>query len=109
MQISALNLPGVKLVVPKRFTDARGSFSEIWIDRHFREEIANVAFVQDNESVSVRKGTVRGLLFQLRPIVSCFPRKTKGAPARVICRASLTTRDEQESSFEQERFRTESE
>jgi dTDP-4-dehydrorhamnose 3,5-epimerase len=67
MQICPLNLPGVKLIVPKRFTDARGSFSEIWVDRHFREEIAHVAFVQDNESVSVRKGTVRGLHFQKPP------------------------------------------
>ena len=61
------DVPGVKLFVPKRMTDPRGSFSEFWADRWFCEEIADVAFVQDNLSVSTRKGTVRGLHFQKTP------------------------------------------
>jgi dTDP-4-dehydrorhamnose 3,5-epimerase len=67
MKFREFDLPDLKLVVPIQFTDARGSFSEIWVDRWFREEIADLAFVQDNQSVSTRKGTVRGLHFQKPP------------------------------------------
>jgi hypothetical protein len=62
-----LKIPDVKLIVPKRFGDVRGYFSEIWSDRRFREEVANVTFVQDNQSMSAKKGTVRGLHFQKPP------------------------------------------
>jgi dTDP-4-dehydrorhamnose 3,5-epimerase len=67
MKFREFDVRDVKLIVPRRFNDARGSFSEIWIDRWFREEIADVTFVQDNLSASVRKGTVRGLHFQKPP------------------------------------------
>ena len=67
MKTRLFDVPGVKLFVPKRMIDPRGSFSEIWVDRWFREEIADVVFVQDNLSVSTRKGTVRGLHFQKPP------------------------------------------
>jgi dTDP-4-dehydrorhamnose 3,5-epimerase len=67
MEIFEFEIPDVKLIVSKRFSDARGFFSQIWSDRQFREEIADVAFVQDNQSVSARKGTLRGLHFQKPP------------------------------------------
>jgi len=67
MNVHELDVPGLKLIVPKRFSDPRGYFSETWSDRQFREEIADAAFVQDNQSVSVRKGTLRGLHFQKPP------------------------------------------
>jgi dTDP-4-dehydrorhamnose 3,5-epimerase len=67
MGIRELEIPEVKLIVPKRFSDVRGYFSETWSDRLFREEVANVNFVQDNQSVSARKGTLRGLHFQKPP------------------------------------------
>ena len=62
-----MKIPDVKLIVPKRFGDVRGYFSEIWSDRRFREEVAIVTFVQDNQSMSAKKGTVRGLHFQKPP------------------------------------------
>jgi dTDP-4-dehydrorhamnose 3,5-epimerase len=67
MVIRKFEIPDVKLFVPKRFTDVRGSFVETWSDRLFRREIANEAFVQDNQSVSTKKGTLRGLHFQKPP------------------------------------------
>jgi len=67
MDIRKFKIPDVKLIVPKRFGDGRGYFSEIWSDRRFREEVANVTFVQDNQSMSAKKGTVRGLHFQKPP------------------------------------------
>jgi dTDP-4-dehydrorhamnose 3,5-epimerase-like enzyme len=79
MKICVFDVPGVKLFVPKRMTDPRGSFSEFWADRWFCEEIADVAFVQDNLSVSTRKGTVRGLHFQKPPLL----RQIGAHPARI--------------------------
>ena len=67
MIIRKLEIPDVKLIVPKRFTDARGYFTETWNDRWFRRESANETFVQDNQSVSAKKGTLRGLHFQKPP------------------------------------------
>lgn len=60
-------LPGVFRVVPARFGDSRGYFSEVFKDGWFRENVADVSFVQDNESLSATVGTVRGLHFQLEP------------------------------------------
>jgi len=67
MDTQALEIPDVRLIMPNRFGDARGYFTETWSDRRFRQEIANVTFVQDNQSVSTKKGTLRGLHFQKPP------------------------------------------
>jgi len=67
MDIREFEIPDVKLIVPTRFTDARGYFAETWSDQLFRREIANETFVQDNQSVSAKKGTLRGLHFQRPP------------------------------------------
>ncbi len=67
MDIQECEIADVKLITPKQFTDARGSFCEIWSDRRFRSDVENVTFVQDNQSVSRLKGTVRGLHFQRPP------------------------------------------
>jgi dTDP-4-dehydrorhamnose 3,5-epimerase len=67
MKFREFEVPDLKLLVPRRFADARGSFSEVWVDSWFREVIADVAFVQDNQALSTRKGTVRGLHFQKPP------------------------------------------
>ena len=67
MEIRAFDIPGLRLLVPKRFTDVRGAFTETWSDRVFRDQVANVSFVQDNQSSSARAGTIRGLHFQRPP------------------------------------------
>src|SRR5580700_3426391 len=67
MIVSDFKISEVKLIVPKRFADIRGIFIETWSDKLFRSEIANESFVQDNQSMSVKKGTVRGLHFQKAP------------------------------------------
>jgi dTDP-4-dehydrorhamnose 3,5-epimerase len=67
MDIRKFKIPDIALIIPKRFGDARGYFSEIWSDYLFREKVADVAFVQDNQSKSTKKGTVRGLHFQKPP------------------------------------------
>ena len=67
MQITATEIPDVKLVRPKKHGDARGFFSEVW-----RQDVAQAAgiagpFVQDNHSFSAEAGVVRGLHFQKPP------------------------------------------
>lgn len=67
MNIGEFDIPDLKLIIPKRFSDFRGSFQETWSDTPFREKIGDVTFVQDNQSNSIKKGTVRGLHFQKPP------------------------------------------
>jgi dTDP-4-dehydrorhamnose 3,5-epimerase len=67
MDINKFEIPDLKVIIPRRFGDVRGYFSETWSDRLFRVEVANVTFVQDNQSMSAKKGTLRGLHFQKPP------------------------------------------
>ncbi|MCW8280578.1 MULTISPECIES: dTDP-4-dehydrorhamnose 3,5-epimerase [Agrobacterium] len=67
MRLEALTIPGLKKITPARFGDSRGYFSEVFKREWFRENIADVEFVQDNESLSAQAGTVRGLHFQTAP------------------------------------------
>jgi dTDP-4-dehydrorhamnose 3,5-epimerase len=65
--VTPLAIPDVLLVQPRKFVDHRGYFVETFSRREFaRLGIAN-NFVQDNQSLSLRRGTVRGLHFQLPP------------------------------------------
>ena len=59
-------IPGVWIIEPKVFKDARGYFMEAWKKAEFEEHIGKVEFVQDNEYCS-SKGVLRGLHYQLAP------------------------------------------
>ena len=59
-------IPGVWIIEPKVFKDARGYFMEAWKKAEFEEHIGKVEFVQDNESCS-SKGVLRGLHYPLAP------------------------------------------
>ena len=57
-------IPGVWILEPRVFTDARGYFMETWREEDFNKAIGSeVRFVQDNQSMSSR-GVLRGLHFQ---------------------------------------------
>lgn len=64
--IAELEIPGVLLVETKCFNDERGFFSELYSKPMWQDAGFNEVFVQDNLSMS-RKGTVRGLHYQLNP------------------------------------------
>lgn len=68
MKVTTFDLQGVALVTPIRFGDSRGYFMEAFKDGWFRENIADVGFVQDNQSLSAQKGTIRGLHYQAAPM-----------------------------------------
>lgn len=63
MNFTQLSIPGVWLVEPVRFGDARGYFMESFKLEEFQAHIGDIHFVQDNESLSTR-GVLRGLHFQ---------------------------------------------
>lgn len=67
MHYERLAISDVVRIVPARFGDNRGYFSEVFKEGWFRETISDVGFVQDNQSLSATVGTVRGLHFQLEP------------------------------------------
>ena len=56
-------IPGVFIIEPKVFGDARGYFMETWSQRDFDAQVRPIRFVQDNESKS-SYGVLRGLHFQ---------------------------------------------
>lgn len=65
------------LISPKVFGDHRGFFMETFRDGEFRKHVADVSFVQDNHSGSV-KGTLRGLHYQVEQSQGKLVRVTKG-------------------------------
>lgn len=67
MRLLKTSLPGVISVVPSRHGDLRGYFSETFRDDWFRANVADVDFVQENQSLSRAAGVVRGLHFQSEP------------------------------------------
>jgi dTDP-4-dehydrorhamnose 3,5-epimerase len=76
--IRALAIPDVKLVTPRKFGDHRGFFSEVFNAGLLRQHGIETEFVQDNHSLSVETGTVRGLHFQTPP-------HAQGKLVRVVC------------------------
>lgn len=61
------DIPGLKLVAPKKHRDARGFFSEVYKRSDWRAAGLDCDFVQDNHSYSASVGTLRGLHFQINP------------------------------------------
>jgi dTDP-4-dehydrorhamnose 3,5-epimerase len=67
MHIEQTGIPGLVILTPARFGDARGFFSETWNRARLSENGIEIDFVQDNHSLSAAVGTVRGLHFQAPP------------------------------------------
>jgi len=65
--LTETTIQGVKTLTPRKFDDARGFFSETHNSEAFRNLGIDLNFVQDNDSFSVHRGTVRGLHFQIPP------------------------------------------
>lgn len=63
MNIVETKIPGLLIIEPKVFGDARGFFLETWSKEKYKEIGIDVDFVQDNMSFST-KGVLRGLHFQ---------------------------------------------
>jgi dTDP-4-dehydrorhamnose 3,5-epimerase len=78
MRIIPTELPGVLLIEPKVFGDARGFFMESWNRKTFQDIGLDLDFVQDNHSRSA-KGVLRGLHYQLHQPQGKLVRVVNGA------------------------------
>jgi dTDP-4-dehydrorhamnose 3,5-epimerase len=67
LQIRALQIPEIKLITPSIHRDERGFFSEAFNAHALGSLGIGEHFVQDNHSLSVERGVVRGLHFQVPP------------------------------------------
>jgi len=68
MEIKELELPGVKLILPTYFEDYRGYYCETYSMRTMEQNGMEFCFVQDNHSMTLKKGTIRGIHFQNNPV-----------------------------------------
>lgn len=67
LEVRPLDIPEVVLLKPSQHRDSRGFFSETYNRRAFLDAGIDLDFVQDNHSLSISAGTVRGLHFQAPP------------------------------------------
>lgn len=68
MQVFETEIPAVKVLVPKKFGDHRGFFSEVFSRKSAADAGIAAEFVQDNHSLSAEKGVVRALHYQIAPM-----------------------------------------
>lgn len=67
MEFRTFEIEGPLELVPGKIQDERGYFSETFRLGAFMERAGPAEFVQDNQSLSVREGTIRGIHFQTQP------------------------------------------
>jgi dTDP-4-dehydrorhamnose 3,5-epimerase len=70
----------VKVLTPRRFGDNRGYFCETWSAARMEGQRLDLRFVQDNEALSTKAGTLRGLHYQAPPFTQAkLVRVVRGA------------------------------
>jgi dTDP-4-dehydrorhamnose 3,5-epimerase len=85
VQVLSSHFRDVKLLRPTRHIDSRGFFSEAYSKRAYAEIGIGNEFVQDNHSLSRKKGVLRGLHFQLEPFAQAkLLRVLRGAVYDVV-------------------------
>jgi dTDP-4-dehydrorhamnose 3,5-epimerase len=67
MDVETTKIAGVLVLKPRYFFDERGYFVESYNARAVQAAGIDARFVQDNQSLSRRRGTIRGLHFQAPP------------------------------------------
>ena len=72
MQVIATEIPDVKVLLPKKFGEHRGFFSEVYSDKLLAGCGVDLRFVQDNHSLSSEKG-VHVLLEAFACVRARFP------------------------------------
>ncbi len=67
MDILETPLKDLFILKPKVFLDNRGYFFESYSQIKMPQSYQNISFIQDNQSLSMQKGTLRGIHFQNLP------------------------------------------
>ena len=68
MEIVKTSFSGLMVLEPKRSEDGRGFFCETYNKRRLADAGIDLTFVQQNLSLTKKKGTVRGFHFQSEPM-----------------------------------------
>jgi len=85
LRFTPTSVAGAFLVDPVLREDYRGHFSRAWCVKEFSEEGIQFVPVQANTGFSFKKGTLRGLHFQVKPALEAkLVRCTKGALFDVV-------------------------
>jgi dTDP-4-dehydrorhamnose 3,5-epimerase len=77
MKVIDTSIPDVKIIESRVFGDDRGFFLETFRDDWFKENVADVTFIQDNHSKS-SQGILRGMHYQLEQTQGKLVRVTSG-------------------------------
>lgn len=82
MELIETNIKGVFLIKPRVLQDERGLFFRTFCKKEFAEIGFHADFVQFNHSFNLKKGTIRGLHFQLPPyqetkLIRCIQGKVR--------------------------------
>lgn len=67
MKLIETKLEGILIVEPDVFGDHRGWFMETYNKEKYKQAGLEINFLQNNQSYSATKGTLRGLHYQLSP------------------------------------------
>jgi len=67
MFITETKLQGAFVVEMERFEDGRGFFARAWSSREFADKGLKPSFVESNIAYNKKKGTLRGMHYQLPP------------------------------------------
>jgi dTDP-4-dehydrorhamnose 3,5-epimerase len=78
MKIIETDIPDLKVLEPRVFSDDRGYFLETWNAQAFAQAGLNWTFVQDNQSKS-RRNVLRGLHYQIQSPQAKLVRVVTGA------------------------------
>jgi dTDP-4-dehydrorhamnose 3,5-epimerase len=85
MIFTETRLKGAYLIEIKKIEDERGFFGRAWCRHEFEEHGLNANICQINTSLSLKKGTMRGMHFQIDPYQETkFIRCTRGRVFDVI-------------------------
>ena len=85
MIFTATKLNGVFIIEPEKLEDARGFFARLWCQKEFESKKLNPRTVQCNISFNERKGTLRGMHYQVTPYAEAkLVRCTSGAIYDVV-------------------------
>jgi dTDP-4-dehydrorhamnose 3,5-epimerase len=67
MELRTFGITGPVEIVPRKLGDERGYFTELFREDKFSQVAGTVQFIQENQSLSAKVGTIRGLHFQTHP------------------------------------------
>ena len=85
MQFMDTGIVGARLITPSPHQDERGRFMRAWCSKEFSEHSIDFSPVQSNLGFSKKKGTLRGMHFQVSPTLEAkLVRCTRGSIFDVV-------------------------